>query len=522
MTDDSENDFGNGGNSDVPGSDRDRVDDLDQPRPFRSWAAREQVAGPSVWTRMRGRLVSMFSRRGSDRSVANGREIDEGVTAVDDPVSPPDDFKFPWTRPAEAPFESVDAALPAEQAKGGGGFFSRLLGKRDSPDRTPEESDVHQGRIDAAADALEEVGGNAFDAPASDATPERDFATVDQALPLLDLTAPRAPARNAVDLIAPVDITERKTDEFETVVASLEPPRSDQLDEDTLQVSKKTFIARLLGFGKSEEVKKQDSTATVVDANPAFLFAKYRAFFNEIIRFKHQKTEFAAGFSTAIVSDSSADAAVESSVEALGKRLLELLELQAAEAKWMGGEAGARYPDAQYAMAALADELFSQEGDGPWPAHHLEGKLFKTHSSELELFKRIDRLLKEQPNSQVARDLGRVYLLVLAAGYRGKYRQFGLTRVLAEYRQRLYEYVHRDDALLLYATDRRIFPDANSHTLEGQAVSRFTAAQRWTAILIFIVVSYAVAAHLAWDRVSDDLDDVTGRIRAASTDTGVQ
>src|SRR5688572_33502281 len=107
MTDDSENDFGNGGNSDAPGSDRDRVDDLDLPRPFRSWAAREQVAGPSVWTRMRGRLVSMFSRRRSDRSLANALEIEGGIAAVHDPVSPPEDFQFPWTRPAGAPFESV-------------------------------------------------------------------------------------------------------------------------------------------------------------------------------------------------------------------------------------------------------------------------------------------------------------------------------------------------------------------------------------------------------------------------------
>ena len=209
-------------------------------------------------------------------------------------------------------------------------------------------------------------------------------------------------------------------------------------------------------------------------------------------------------------------------MEALFKRLHELLELQAAEAKWMGGEAGARYPDAQYAMAALADELFSsddQDGENAWSQNLLEVKLFKTHASDVELFKRIDRLLKEQPDSTVARDLGRVYLLVLAAGFRGKYRQFGLTRALAEYRQRLYEYVHSDDALLLFASDRKIFPAAAEHTLEGAAVSRFTAAQRWTAILVFIVVGYALAAHLAWNRVSEDLEDVTGRIRSTSTTT---
>jgi type IV/VI secretion system ImpK/VasF family protein len=261
------------------------------------------------------------------------------------------------------------------------------------------------------------------------------------------------------------------------------------------------------------------------ESKPAFLLSKFRAFYNEIIRFQHQKSEFTAGFATAIVTEYAADISPDASAEGLSKRLSELLELQAAEAKWMGGESGERYPDAQYVMAALADETFTYlewEGKASWPKFSLERKIYQTNAADVEVFKRIDKLLKESPDSVVARDLARVYLLVLAAGFQGKWRPFGLMRPLAEYRRRLYEYIHTADPLMLYAPERKVFPEAASRTLEGHAVSRFTAMQRWAAILIFLIVSYTVVAHVAWSRVSADLKDVTSRIKSGSSTQGVR
>lgn len=257
---------------------------------------------------------------------------------------------------------------------------------------------------------------------------------------------------------------------------------------------------------------------TVVGGNPVFLYTKFRAFYNEIIRFRHQRTEFAAGFATALLSEAETlNEDPATAAEALSRRLFELLELQAAEAKWMGGEMAERYPDAQFAMAALADEIFAHfdwDGRAAWPSHLLEPRLFRTHGAAYELFNRIDRLLKDAPNTPVSRDLARVYLLVIAAGFQGKYRPFGLTRALAEYRQRLYEYIYRDDALMLYAPERRLVPEVGARTLEGHAVSRISAARRWAAILAILVVGYTLVAHVAWNGVAADLADVTGRIVA--------
>lgn len=321
---------------------------------------------------------------------------------------------------------------------------------------------------------------------------------------------------------------EEDTDEFEVVVAPppTQVPADVDVDGDTAQVSRKSLLERLAFWraNAQAELGALEGGSTIVEGSPVFLFSKFRTFYNEIIRSKHQKSEFTAGFSTAIVTDYSADLSPDGAAESLSKNLAAMLELQAAEAMWMGGESAERYPDAQYAMAALADELFlytEWEGQGAWQKNLIEVRLFKTHAADVELFKRIDRLLKDQSDSPAARDLARVYLFVIAAGFRGKYRQFGLTRALAEYRQRLYEYIHEGgDALMIYAAGRRIFPEAAERTLEGEAISRFTAAQRWAAILVFLVVSYTVIAHLAWSRVSADLKDVTDRIIAGSTTTG--
>jgi type IV/VI secretion system ImpK/VasF family protein len=296
------------------------------------------------------------------------------------------------------------------------------------------------------------------------------------------------------------------------------------IETEATQAAKLTWWMRLLGRKPAiAEAEAGLPLGTVVEGNPNFLFSKFKAFYNEIIRFKHQKTEFAAGFSTAILTDFNADLSPDAAAAAQSEQLKTMLELQMAEAAWMGGEAKDRYPDAQYAMAVMADELFMHmewDGQAAWRNHLLEVKLYRSHAADVELFKRIDKLLKESPNSHVARDLARVYLLVLAAGFQGKYRPFGLPRALAQYRQRLYEYIHQGDSLMLYAPDRKIFPEAASRTLEGHAVGRFSSLQRWAAILVFLVLGYTVLAHYAWNRVSADLKDVTERIRAASSTSG--
>lgn len=537
--------------------------------------------------------------------------IDEAPVAEALVVETPQDEPIFVENPvvvAEETFTSVEDALPASEVSISDdaaiatedeaptqpkrGFFARLFGREAREQEEPRRLsvEVYQDRIEAAANALDVAGENAF-TPGEDTLPAADdafdsvedalptdadaftdtlepievvvpvagrFMPVEEPLPSIEDLAPEVtapplappaeePPEEPVDAaeaeVTPIEAAtpsrdtleiEQKTDEFEILPpeeAAVEEPAAEEAavrvhgDEtislETKSIWSKSLIGRLFKRGDTEVEKVGVAAAEqAAEGSAVFLLAKFRAFYNEIIRFKHQKSEFTAGFATAIVTDYSADVSPDASAEGLSKRLTELLELQAAEAKWMGGEAGDRYPDAQYAMAALADETFTHmewEGQTAFPKYSIERKLCQTNAADVEVFRRMDKLLKDWPNSVVARDLARVYLLVIAAGFRGKYRPFGLTRALAEYRHRLYEYIHNGDALMLYAPERTIFPNAAAQTLAGQALRRFSAAQRWAAILIFLVISYTLIAHVAWNRVAADLKDVTARIKSGST-----
>jgi type IV/VI secretion system ImpK/VasF family protein len=195
-----------------------------------------------------------------------------------------------------------------------------------------------------------------------------------------------------------------------------------------------------------------------------------------------------------------------------------MLELQAAESNWTGGDAAKYYPEAQYAMVALADETFATidwPGRSAWHKHMLEPRMYGTRGADLEFFKRIDKLLKDAPDEKGARDLARLYLMVIASGYRGKFRIPNVRRPLAEYRRRLYEFSHQADPLELYARDRRVFPQAAAHTLVSRSVGRFTPAQKWLAAVLILAALYIGVSHYAWVRVSTDLRDVMSRIQTS-------
>ena len=286
------------------------------------------------------------------------------------------------------------------------------------------------------------------------------------------------------------------------------------------------FFGRLFGRKKATtgETTAEGGPPTVsaadVEGKAPFVLAKFRMFYNEVIRDKHQKSDVISGFATAIVSAAAADMAdPEFAAQLLSKRLSEMLELQAAESNWTGGDAVKYYPDAQYAMVALADETFSTiewPGRPSWHKYKLEPKMYGSRGADTEFFRRVDKLLRDPDPPQGARDLARVYLLVIASGFRGLFREPGLKRPLAEYRRRLYEFSHLADPLELYARDRTIFPEAASQTLASRAVGRFTAAQKWIAAVVVLIVIYATVSHVAWTRLSADLKDVMSRIESST------
>jgi type IV/VI secretion system ImpK/VasF family protein len=456
------------------------------------------------------------------------------------------------------------------------GFFARIFGRKSrSVEELPDAVSAESGELQAEGATGEEIVARAEDAFADrgamfthdDAEATREdalpFASVEDALPVPDaqpsfpdatlsdpdvtlsdvpfpdvilsddpdvtlsgVPVPDMPLRHAAQR-APADTHSLFGDTIDPgdIQPSSDSPTMEEIDSrPTMETTARdTVQATPLDDESTDEfvppVPIEVDPKAEASRGPFFV-PKFRSFYNEIVLYKHQKSQFTGGFATAIV-DYSSDLSPDAAAKGLSARLNEILDLQLAESTWLGGEAAARYPDAQYAMAVLADELFTHmdwPGQFAWPQYLLEPRIFRTRAAEVEFFKRVDKLLKNEAEdpSPAAKDLARMYLLVLASGFKGKYRQPGLVRPLAEYRRRLYEFVSGQDPLLLYADERRIFPEATERTLESKAIKRFSGLQQWAAALILILLSYTLLANFAWKRVSADLTDVTARVEAAN------
>lgn len=89
------------------------------------------------------------------------------------------------------------------------------------------------------------------------------------------------------------------------------------------------------------------------------------------------------------------------SAEAVARELQALLERDALEAARLGGGYGAGlYREAQYLMAALADEMFLSELEwqdrDAWQRMLLEHRLFNSSVAGERIFRRIDQVLAER------------------------------------------------------------------------------------------------------------------------------
>jgi type VI secretion system protein ImpK len=188
------------------------------------------------------------------------------------------------------------------------------------------------------------------------------------------------------------------------------------------------------------------------------------------------------------------------------RHLISVLEGQVPESRRRGGEYGVGYyRDAQYAMAALADEIFltlDWPGREVWRGRLLEYELFGTYTAGETLFERVDRLLKDRDPSDG--ELAAVYLLALALGFRGKFRDVDDGGQIEYYRRQLFAFLFqgRPD---LEREDRRLFPEAYANTLTRDEGERLPYIRRWLWLMAGIVAVFLLASVVVWQVVTADL-----------------
>ena len=242
---------------------------------------------------------------------------------------------------------------------------------------------------------------------------------------------------------------------------------------------------------------------TISNYSNSVLLLRFREFYFAIIRFKRLISQ--PPTREAAQTESNGADKTDPLVLEVWQRLLSLLETQALRVGDQSGFTLEVYREAQYVMAALADEIFLHldwTGRDFWTSHLLESRLFDSHVAGEMVFRKLDQLLRDR--DPVYRDLAAVYFLALSLGFKGKYEGESNREQLDFYRRETFAFIFRDDPRMLEES-RYLFPKAYTRTLEEQPKARFKDTRLWLTALAVVTSVWLVSSHLQWKDLSDIL-----------------
>jgi type VI secretion system protein ImpK len=248
----------------------------------------------------------------------------------------------------------------------------------------------------------------------------------------------------------------------------------------------------------------------------SLLLIQFREFYQELARLK-QIAINPLGSMSEFAAHQERIPAVQT--EDIWQRLLTLLESQAERASRSGGAFGFEvYREAQYVMAALADEFFLNEswsGRQNWPL--LETRLFRSAAAGEVVFKKLDLLLLQR--DPVYLDLAAVYFFALSLGFQGKFRGNDPQNQLDRYKHQLFAMIFRQNPELLQKGNR-IIPQTYQHTLaEGKAL-KLPHPRKWLFTFALIVVIWLAVSHVLWMRLTAPINEHLSDICRASACEG--
>src|SRR4029079_5118645 len=196
------------------------------------------------------------------------------------------------------------------------------------------------------------------------------------------------------------------------------------------------------------------------------------------------------------------------------RRFLTVLERQALDAGREGGDFALElYRRAQFAMTALADEIFLNlewPGREAWRENLLEAKLFGSRRAGEELFERIEEILRDRDT--VYTELARIYLMVLALGFQGKYRgEKDAEQEIAAVRRRLFRFVFNREPQVVRGNER-IAPRAYASTRDERRNAELPYLRPWIAGIVLVIVLWVAAAHALWLSEGAQIEPVVNEI----------
>jgi type VI secretion system protein ImpK len=237
------------------------------------------------------------------------------------------------------------------------------------------------------------------------------------------------------------------------------------------------------------------SSAMTSMYSESFLQAQLRELYREVIRWKERIVRDPDAFRPAGVQ------VEETTAATVWQSLVALLERQAIAVRRSGGEYAAEvYREAQYLMAALADEVFLHldwRGREDWQSNLLEQRLFGSHNAGDVVFQRIERILRTR--DPLDGELAKVYLMALGLGFQGRWRGPGGVARIDELRRQLYAFVVNKDPDAAPEA-KPLFPEAYASTLDAGEGRRLAYLRHWIVALLLFLVLWVVVADRIWRR----------------------
>ena len=194
------------------------------------------------------------------------------------------------------------------------------------------------------------------------------------------------------------------------------------------------------------------------------------------------------------------------------QNLIALFRRNAVQILRVAGKPTDNYFEAQYVMAAFADDVFIHldwEGKRAWTSNLLEAALFQSHVAGEMFFDKLDRLLRDRDPAD--KSLAAVYLTALSLGFRGKYHGLNDHGKLRRYRQELFAFVFRHPQDL--KGDNKIaFPDSYVKNLRKEKKRKLVNPRVWLMVLGFVVATYFVVSHGMWMSLTSRLERANQQI----------
>ncbi len=234
----------------------------------------------------------------------------------------------------------------------------------------------------------------------------------------------------------------------------------------------------------------------------------FQAFYYEVLRQKEKALRLS------LPDDMSENAVNPVLIEDIQNRLRSILQEQALKMEHAVGVGNSVYfRDAQYLMAALADEIFlnlNWPGVKSWEKYLLEAQLFQTQVAGELIFKKLDALLES--SDPMREELASLYFMVLSLGFRGKYQDTKDDQKIKWYLGHLYRIVQHQPSHLFRPGRPHLINQCYEYTLTDSPGRGLPDNRLWVLTLGSLVVLYIFITYVVWYRLASEVHEALNLI----------